>query len=134
MTPGQPEYVVPRPSRAPLLSPFPIVRLAGRVTATGVRVVRLTVRSAPACSRITVRCRGRGCPWRSSTKVMGRRPSAFGRLERHLAAGVVLEVLVRKPDRLGKYTRFRIRRGQSPVRRDLCLRFEDSRGTPCPLD
>ena len=135
VTPGQPEYVVPRPSRIPLLSPFPIVRLAGRVTATGVRVRILTVRSAPACSRVTVRCRGRGCPWRRSTKVMGQRPIRFRALERHFAAGVVLEVLIRKPDRIGKYTRFRLRRAPRPlVRRDLCLRFEDSRGTPCPLD
>ena len=134
VAPGRQEYVLERPRRIPLLSPFPIVRLAGSVTFLGTRVERLTVRSAPVCSRITVRCRGEGCPWRRSTKVMGRRPVRFRALERTLAAGVVIEVLVRKRDRIGKYTRFRLREGRGPARQDLCLRFEDRRGTRCPRD
>jgi hypothetical protein len=134
VAPGRAEYVLPRRTRTPLLSPFPIVRLSGSVSFIGTRVERLTVRSAPVCSRITVRCRGEGCPWRRSTKVMGRRPVRFRALERTLAAGVVLEVLVRKRDRIGKYTRFRLREGRGPARQDLCLRFEDRRGTPCPRD
>jgi hypothetical protein len=134
VAPVRSEYPIPRPTRPSLLSPFPIVRLAGSVTATGVRVRRLTVRSAPVCARITVRCRGRSCPLRRSTKIMARRPVRFRRLERFLAAGTVLEILVRKRDRIGKYTRFRIRQGRPPLRRDRCLRFEDSRGTRCPVD
>jgi hypothetical protein len=134
VAPGRPDYVLPRLSRTPLLSPFPIVRLVGSVTLFGTSIERLTVRSAPVCSRITVRCRGEGCPWRRTTRVMARRPVRFRALERTLAAGVVIEVLVRKRDRIGKYTRFRLREGRAPARRDLCLRFEDRRGTPCPRD
>jgi hypothetical protein len=135
VAPGRPEYLVPRPPPPlRLLSPFPVIRLAGRVTEFGVRVRRLSVRSAPVCSRVTVRCRGERCPWRSSTKVMGRRPLRFRKLERFLPAGVVLEVLVRKRDRIGRYTRWRLRGSRPPVRRDLCLRFEDRGGTRCPED
>ena len=128
----RPAYPVPRsPFRPPLLNPPPVVRLAGSLTGTGVRVQLLSVR-APVCSRITVRCRGQGCPWRRSNRVMGRRTVRFRALQRQLTAGVVLEVFVRKQDRIGKYTRFRVRRGRSPARQDLCLRFEDARGSPCP--
>jgi hypothetical protein len=127
----RPQYPVPRRFRPPLLSPAPVVRLGGTFSEAGVRVRLLAVR-APVCSRITVRCRGRGCPRRRSSKVMGRRTVRFPALQRNLTAGVVLEVLVRKRDRIGRYTRFRIRRNRPPARRDLCLRFEDRQGSPCP--
>jgi hypothetical protein len=130
---GQPDYVLPRPRRTPLLSPFPIVRLAGSVTAGSVRIRRLTVR-APVCSRVTVRCRGESCPLRRSTRVMGRKAMRFRAFERVVTAGTVLEVLVRKRDRIGKYTRLRMREGRSPARQDLCLRFDSNRGTRCPSD
>lgn len=133
VAPGRPDYVLPRVRRTPLLSPFPIVRVAGSVTAGSVRIRRLTVR-APVCSRVTVRCRGESCPFRRSTRVMGRRAMRFRALERTLAPGTVIEVLVRKRDRIGKYTRLRLREGRPPVRQDLCLRFEANRGTRCPSE
>jgi hypothetical protein len=133
VAPGRPEYALPRPFKPPLLSPFPVVRLAGVLTRTGARVRRLSVR-APVCSRVTVRCRGRSCPRRRSSKLMGRRRMRFDVFERRLRAGTTLEVLVSKRDRIGKYTRFRIRRGRPPRRLDRCLRFGDTRGTPCPRD
>jgi hypothetical protein len=129
----RPQYPVPRPFRPPLLSPPPVVTLAGRVTGSRIRVRLLAVR-APVCSRITVRCRGRGCPWRRSSKLMGRKRVRFPALQRELAAGVVLEVLVRKQDRIGRHTRFRMRANRPPARRDLCLGFRDRRGTPCRPD
>ena len=131
--PRPPEYSLPQPFSPPLLNPPPIVRLAGRFTDTGVRVQVLSVR-APVCSRITVRCRGRSCPWRRSNRVMGRKTVRFPALQRELAAGVVVEVFVRKQDRIGKYTHFRIRRNRPPARRDLCLGFRDARPRPCPPD
>jgi hypothetical protein len=130
---GEPDYVLPRPRRTPLLSPFPIVRVAGSVTGGSVTVRRLTVR-APVCSQVIVRCRGESCPVRRSTRVMGRKPIRFRALERIYTPGNVLEVLVRKRDRIGKYTRLRLREGRPPVRQDLCLRFDSNRGTRCPSD
>jgi hypothetical protein len=131
---GSPLYVLPRPLTAPLLSPFPVVRLAGRLTETGARIRLLEVR-APVCSRVTTRCRGRGCPFRRKTRLKGRRPLRVRALQgKALRAGVRLEVLISKRDRIGKYTRFHVMRGQPPLRVDRCLRFGARTGSPCPDD
>jgi hypothetical protein len=53
---------------------------------------------------------------------------------RTLHAGVRLEVLIRKRDRIGKYTRFRVMRDRPPLRVDRCLRFGAASGSPCPDD
>ncbi len=109
-----------------------MIRLAGRLTERGARIRLLTV-DAPVCSRATLRCRGRGCPVRRATRVFGRKPIHFRAIERkRLRAGVRLEVLVSKRDRIGKYTRFRIRRNRAPARFDTCLRFGDQTGSACP--
>lgn len=114
-----------------LLSPFPVVRLAGTVTAGGARIRMLVVR-APRGARVLVRCRGKRCPARSYTKVASRKPIRFRALERFLPAGSVIEVLVRRGDQIGKYTSFRIRRNRVPKRTDACLTPHASRGTECP--
>ena len=115
----------------PLMSPFPVVRIVGRLTRDGARIEVLSVK-APARSRIFVRCFRRGCRGRSATQGRGRRPVRFRRFERQLAAGTMLEVRVGRSDAIGKYTRFRIRRGRRPARQDLCLDPGASRGTACP--
>ena len=56
----------------------------------------------------------------------------FRALERTPAAGVVLEVLLRKRDRIGKYRRFRLRERRGPARQDLCLRFDGVRAVLAP--
>ena len=132
--PGIAEYVVPRPFRPPMLSPFPVVRLAGEIGDTGVTITRLTVR-APVCATAAVRCRGESCPFRRLRRVVGRRIVRFRQVERRrLEAGVRLEVTVRKRDRIGKYTRFVIREGRAPRRLDACLRFRAARPSRCPRD
>jgi hypothetical protein len=105
-----------------MLSPFPIVRLTTRGTRRGARVLRLGV-DAPAGSRVSVRCRGRSCGARDEVRVVRTPPRAlrFPGVQRRLRAGVVLEVRVTAPGRIGKYTRFRLRRGAPPSRVDLCL-------------
>ena len=40
---------------------------------------------------------------------------------RAMRAGIRLKLFVRQADRIGKYTRFLIRRGAPPKRLDLCL-------------
>ena len=47
-----------------LMQPFPIVRIAGSETFSGVDL-RLLTAEAPAGSRITVTCKGRACPAKS---------------------------------------------------------------------
>jgi hypothetical protein len=114
-----------------LLSPFPIVRLAGGVTSSGPRIDLLTVR-APKGARALVRCRGRGCPAKRAEKVVRRSRLRFKAFEGATRKGVVLEVLVRRGDRIGKFTRFKFRRSSRPLRSDGCLWPRTSRMAPCP--
>jgi PKD repeat protein len=114
-----------------LLSPFPIVRLVGSVTQAGTRI-RLLAVSAPRGARALVRCRGRACPVRRVERVVGKRPATFPALERLMPANLVLEVLVRRGDRIGKYTRFKLRGDRRPRRADGCLWPGSTRMTRCP--
>jgi hypothetical protein len=128
------EYALPRPDSDRLMSPYPVVRLAGRLTADGARIRLLSVSRAPKCAVVRVSCRGRSCPARSVTRFKGRGPLRFRRFQRRLRAGVVLTVRVSKGDTIGKYTQFLIREGRAPRRRDRCLRPGESRGSACPRD
>jgi hypothetical protein len=115
-----------------LMSPFPIVRIAGRVRSKGARIRRLSVTAPPGTS-VKVRCNGRGCPFKTSRHTVSMRASAGAllpptrltrvrRLERRtLRPGAILRVFVTRSDVIGKYTRFRIRKGKPPLRQDLCL-------------
>jgi hypothetical protein len=104
-----------------LMIPFPVVRIAGRLLSRGAWV-RLLVVTAPRGAVVTVRCRGTGCPLRPVRRRSHGRPVRIRGLERRLAAGTRLEVLVRQRGLVGKYTRFRIRAGgRSPLRADRCL-------------
>jgi hypothetical protein len=111
--------------RASLLKPFPVVRIAGTVRGSGIQIRLLEV-DAPRGAHVRIRCRGRGCP--ASRRKRAARPRGtasrvqrFRRYERQLGAGAVLVVSVTKRGTIGKYTRFSVRRGRSPVRRDLCI-------------
>jgi len=110
-----------------LLSPFPVVRIAGRITRRGTRV-RLVRVEAPVGTTISVRCSGRGCPFRKQVRAV--RASAKSgaaasvrvrRLERLLKPGVRVRVYVTQRGAVGKYTRFRFRAGHAPARTDRCL-------------
>jgi PKD repeat protein len=127
-------YALPRPDRDRLMSPYPVVRLAGRLTVDGARVRRLSISRAPKCAVVAVTCRGRSCPVRRLSRFMGRSALRFRRHERRLLAGTVLTVRVSKGDSIGKFTQFRIRSGKAPRRRDRCLRPGDRRGSPCPQE
>ena len=112
-----------------LLSPFPVVRIAGRTTRHGVRIKLLSV-GAPRGSTILVRCRGRSCPF----KAMRRIASALRvrRLERPLRAGVTIRIYVTGPNAIGKYTLFKIVKGGAPVRVDGCVLPGSRKPVACP--
>jgi PKD domain-containing protein len=130
----------PNPPPGPVIL-FPIVRVVAGVSARGTRIRSLTV-STPPDSRVMVRCRGRGCPFRSrswlassrarSSDVRARASELLrvrplrGRL---LRPGAVLEISVTRSGSLGRYTRFRIRKRKAPAREDLCV----APGTELPV-
>jgi PKD repeat protein len=127
-----------------LLSPFPVVRVSGIVQRAGTRLRVLSV-TAPVGATVRVRCAGRTCPFRRSTKVVksSARSSAAGApgagivkvrrfAHRLLAVGTAIKVFVTKPDAIGKYTRLRIRRAKFPARVDRCLPPANLVPFPCP--
>jgi len=104
------------------------VRLAGSVVGSKTRIRLLSVR-APRAATVRVRCTGPGCPW----NVRRRRGSGRIReLRRVLGAGAVLEVFITQPSTYGKYTRFRIRRGDPPRRTDRCVAHGSRTPVACP--
>jgi PKD domain len=139
LPPASPPPVTPAlaaPLPAPgLMNPFPVVRLQGRLLRHGIRVTRLTVH-APAGARVRGVCLGhhRGCPRR--TVVRRSRSSRLGvrlrGLERRLRPGAVIQVYVTDPAQIGKYTRFRVRAGGAPFRRDMCVAAGGLLPSVCP--
>jgi hypothetical protein len=123
--------------KVPLMQPFPVVRIAGHETRSGVRLTLLKVQQMPAGALITVRCRGRRCPLRTTRRFVvstsrGVPPAEFRRFERFFHFGVTLEILISKPGEIGKYTRFAMRRGRLPDRVDMCLDQSGLRPLVCP--
>src|SRR5918999_1689072 len=128
------EYALPRPDSDRLMSPYPVVRLAGRLTPEGARVRLLSVSRAPKCAVVAVSCRGGSCPAKRVSSFTGRGALRIRRFERRLRAGTVLTVRISKGDSIGKLTRFRIRSGKAPRRRDRCLRPGETRESACPQE
>jgi hypothetical protein len=123
--------------RVPLMQPFPVVRITGTETRSGVKLRLLQVQQAPAGARVTVRCRGRRCPVKSASRVTASRTLQassveFRVFERQLRFGVTLEILVSKPGEIGKYTRFELRRRKLPERVDMCLDPAGVKPLVCP--
>lgn len=123
----------PRPkgaSRRPPLSPFPIVRLRGRVEPSGVFITLLRIQ-APKGSKVTVYCRGRTCPLRKRSEVAVTGVVRALPFERRLRAGTTLTIYVTKAGFMGKYTRFKIRKAKPPTRIDRCARFTAAKAVSC---
>ena len=127
----------PPPAGPDVMKPFPVVRIAGTLTRRGATIRVLSAR-APGGSFAAARCRGRNCPpIEARSTVRARSAQSSGRirfrvLQRTYRAGVVLRVYVTAPGKWGKYTRFEIRKGLAPARRDLCMKPGDRRRpTPC---
>jgi PKD repeat protein len=115
-----------------LLNPFPIVRLAGSVYPRGVKV-RLLEAKAPRRSTVTVRCAGKRCPTKKIVRTSRRKPVRFKSMIRFLGAGTIISVSITKRGQIGKYTRWLIRGGKVPKRKDLCLYPGRTKAARCPL-
>jgi Bacterial Ig-like domain len=130
------ETITVKSSPLILMQPFPIVRIAGSETHSGVRI-RLLTAEAPPGAHITVRCKGRGCPVKAAKRIAvssktGAAPLTFHTFERSLRAGLTLEILIYKSGEIGKYTRLVIRRGRLPERVDMCLDPTGLKPLVCP--
>jgi hypothetical protein len=112
-----------------MMRPYPTVRVAGRLTASGAYLTRFTVR-APKGARIAVKCAGRHCPRRTVAQAAGL--VHIKPFERSLRAGTKLTITVSKPGSFTKVTRISIRRGKVPLRTDGCQAPGQTKLIRCP--
>jgi hypothetical protein len=125
---GQP----PRTTRAPMLTPFPVIRIKGRLTTTGAWLTLFTV-SVPRRARVTVLCHGVGCPLQQLARVATGAPMHLRIFERALRQGTRLDISISRPGYIGKSTLIAIPRGRAPTRRDECLVPGRAGPAPCPM-
>jgi hypothetical protein len=113
----------------PFIDPFPIVRISGRFRGKRTKLTRVTVR-APRGARIRVACKGPGCPYRR--RAIAVRLVRVRALQRTYRPKATIEIRVTQPQKIGKYTRMRTRKGKAPLRIDRCLRPGRTRPVKCP--
>jgi hypothetical protein len=112
-----------------MIRPFPKIRISGRLTRSGAHISVLSV-TAPKGVRITLTCRGRGCPLREVAQAT--RVWHIPQFERELRSGTRLTITVTKPGFVSKVTTITIRRGKAPLRSDRCRLPNQTRLTRCP--
>ena len=97
------------------------------------RVTQLTVREAPAGAKVTVRCKGRGCPFTTKSVSVRRGQAALAGLfkGRRLSKGAVVDVAITAPQTIGKVVRFTVR-GQRKLPRQQQLCQPPSARSPRP--
>ena len=130
------EPPAPPASVANLLVPFPIVLIEGSYTRRGVRVRRLSVQAPPG-ARTRIVCLGRRCPRRGmrQSRIASAGPLRavrFKRFQRRFSAGASISIYITKPGKIGKYTRFKVRKGKPPTRVDACVMGTARKPSPCP--
>jgi hypothetical protein len=129
------EMIPVRSAEAALLEPFPLVRIVSTRTSSGVRLRLLSV-LASSGARVTIVCKGRGCPLKKESKIasthkVGLASVSFARFQRVLRIGTTLEIRVYMPGEIGKYTRLSVRRN-GLSRLDACLAPDGVKPMPCP--
>jgi len=129
---ARPLSSVPSPG-APLMFPFPIIRIRGQIVGGVVQISLLSVR-AQRGARVVIRCRGEGCPRRRATGRIrsASQPMRVRSLEGRYRPGARLEVFVTMPGRIGKYVSFQMRRDAAPLRRDRCIGPRGTKPSRCP--
>jgi hypothetical protein len=108
----------------------PFIRVVSSPTSSGAHIDLLTV-SAPKGAKVNIRCKGRGCPYKSkSTKSKGKRIDVR-KMRRGFRAGAVIDIRVTKTNTIGKFVRITIRDDQRPKRVDRCLTPGKSKPVGC---
>jgi hypothetical protein len=108
-----------------VINPFPVVRIVGTRTRSGVRLSLLAVQ-APRNAVISITCRAVRCPRplraiRATAAGRGSHYVRFRRYARRYTAGSKVVVRITKAGFVGAYTSFAIRARRIPRRTDACL-------------
>ena len=112
------------------MSPFPIVRTAGSFTAKRTFFTRVTVK-APVGVVVKASCIKKKSKCRLRRKLKTSKTVHLRPLERGYKSGTRIRLRLTAPGVIGKYVEIRTRRGQRPLRRDLCLRPGRIRPVSC---
>jgi hypothetical protein len=86
-------------------------------------VDNLRLRNLPTGARATVKCTGRGCPFRKAKRlrIRNRRANATSLFKNdRLQPGARIEIRITAPETIGKILRYTIRGGKLPAKRELC--------------
>jgi hypothetical protein len=99
------------------------------------RFTSLYVRDVPAGTRVTLRCQGRGCPFKTKAVTVKRATKRLSLLEHvkraRLRKGARFEVRVARPGAVGRVMRLTIRAPKNPKRSNLCLAPGAARASRC---
>ena len=112
-----------------MIRPYPVIRISGNLTKAGAKIAVLTVK-APKGVRITLTCKGRGCPLREVAQATSL--WHIPQFERELRAGMKLTITVTKPGYISKVTTILIRKGKAPARSDKCRMPDATSLIACP--
>ncbi len=113
------------------LTPFPVLVIVGRLRGSRTQITEFTIR-APRRALVSVRCKGKRCPFRLVRGQVGKRKRLrFRRAQRTFRAGQRLEIRVTGRNRIGKFTRVTFRRARAPRRSDQCLIPPTKGPRPC---
>ena len=86
----------------------------------------------PNGALVSVTCRGRRCPRRRQLRTIRGGSVRLRPFETGLRNGTVIVIRITKGQRIGKFTRLRIRSDRPPARTDLCLTPGRRRPVRCP--
>ncbi|MCW3066828.1 MAG: hypothetical protein JWN32_4000 [Solirubrobacterales bacterium] len=105
--------------RLRVLTPFPVVRMRGRLLSRGANVTMFKV-TGPVGVRVVISCTGRGCPRKRVSFVARQAATRVRAFQGFLRAGVHLTVRVSRRGYVGKITTFVIHANAAPARTDRC--------------
>jgi hypothetical protein len=119
-------------------APYPAFAASGLIAyqeaGARTRLIALTAADLDGGERVTVRCKGKGCPRKAIRKRAGKRADHVtierGLRGRVLAGGSVLRLGIRRADGVVKTIRFTIRAGNAPKRAVSCS-APGPQGPPC---
>ena len=111
--------------------PLAVVKLQALVSAKGAVKLQHPTIEALRGSHVTVTCKGRKCPFKSIERIMIATSLRLKAIERTLRPPLMLTFKIKRPEQLGRYVRYKVRRNKPPVRIDSCLAQDTAKVRPC---
>jgi hypothetical protein len=114
------------PTPTPTVTPRVRAKLGAsfKVAGSKTTITKLALSSVPKGGKASVRCKGKGCPFRSkAAKTTAGKANllALFKTKRTLRAKAVLEIRVTKAGSIGQVMRYAIRNGKAPLKSNWCL-------------